>query len=277
MLRQARCGDSTAGGIAARASVSGGDSSMARAASRRAYVRPRSSRPQTRNPPPARGWRTRDSGASGQETPARTRAAATAGDPAARPMTMAGSAPGAAVIAGDSPRARRTRVSSSRARRAAGGSPVSTRRFTVSSGGRQTGASRWLWIGAWWSGRTGVLIRQIEQSRAIVQIDAGSHTSSLEGLQANAPRSLRLVEVADRGLELVPAVGTAEPDDLAVILGQRVCLHRLARPRAGLVDAIGDVESGQCVSHGSWSRSSTLPRLPSAGQLLLHGLVAQTR
>ena len=51
-------------------------------------------------------------------------------------------------------------------------------------------------------------------------------------------RRLRLLEVTDCVVELVPATGIAEPDDPAVILRQRVGLHRLARPGAGLVDAI---------------------------------------
>ena len=53
---------------------------------------------------------------------------------------------------------------------------------------------------------------------------------------------LRRPEVADCCVKLVTAPRIAEPDDLTVVLGQRVCLYRLARPRASLVDAVGDVE-----------------------------------
>lgn len=52
----------------------------------------------------------------------------------------------------------------------------------------------------------------------------------------------RLLEVVDRGIELVAATCVTEIDDVAVGFGQRVRLYRLAGPRAGLVDAIGSVE-----------------------------------
>lgn len=61
---------------------------------------------------------------------------------------------------------------------------------------------------------------------------------------------LRCLEVADRRIKLVTAPRIAEPDDLTVVLGQRVCLYRIARPRTGLVDAVGDVEIGHLVFLG---------------------------
>ena len=95
----------------------------------RAYIRPRSSLPQMRNPPAARGWRTKDSGASGQRTPARVRASSTADDWAARPMMKSESDPDTAATSTDTPRVPRARVSSSNAQRAARGSSISTTRF----------------------------------------------------------------------------------------------------------------------------------------------------
>ena len=56
-------------------------------------------------------------------------------------------------------------------------------------------------------------------------------------------RCLRLLEIADCAFELVAATGIAEPDDMAVVLGERTGLHRLAGPGAGFVDAISNVES----------------------------------
>lgn len=44
-------------------------------------------------------------------------------------------------------------------------------------------------------------------------------------------RGLRLVEMADCVNESVAAARIAEPDDVAVIFGKRIGLHRLARPR----------------------------------------------
>ena len=43
--------------------------------------------------------------------------------------------------------------------------------------------------------------------------------------------------------EFVAAAGVTEPDDAPVVAGKRVRAHRLSRPRAGLIDAIADVES----------------------------------
>ena len=48
--------------------------------------------------------------------------------------------------------------------------------------------------------------------------------------------------------KLVTAAGIAESDDIIAVQGQRVGLHRLAGPGAGLVDAIVNVESGNGVS-----------------------------
>ena len=53
---------------------------------------------------------------------------------------------------------------------------------------------------------------------------------------------LRFFEVAGRRVELVTAPRVAEPDDVAIVLGQRIRLYWLAGPGAGLVDAVGDVE-----------------------------------
>ncbi len=52
----------------------------------------------------------------------------------------------------------------------------------------------------------------------------------------------RLLKVVDRRVKLVAAPCVAEPNNIAVVLGQRVGLYRLAGPRAGLVDAISDVK-----------------------------------
>ena len=58
----------------------------------------------------------------------------------------------------------------------------------------------------------------------------------------------RRLKVAYRRVELVAAPRVAEPDDVAVVLGQRVCLYRLTGPRTGLVNAVGDVEVGHPIS-----------------------------
>ncbi len=61
-----------------------------------------------------------------------------------------------------------------------------------------------------------------------------------------SPGSLRrlcFLEVADCAFELVAATGIAEPNNMAVMFGERIGLHRLAGPRAGSIDAIGNVES----------------------------------
>jgi len=50
--------------------------------------------------------------------------------------------------------------------------------------------------------------------------------------------------MADRRVKLVAAPWITEPDDVTIILGQRVCLDRFTGPGAGLVDAVGDVEIG---------------------------------
>ena len=48
--------------------------------------------------------------------------------------------------------------------------------------------------------------------------------------------------MADRRFKLIAASGVAEPDDVAIVLGQRIGLDWLARPRTGLIDAVDDVE-----------------------------------
>lgn len=55
-------------------------------------------------------------------------------------------------------------------------------------------------------------------------------------------RRLCFLEMADRRFKLIAASGVAESNDVAVVLGQRIGLYWLTRPRAGLVDAVGDVE-----------------------------------
>ena len=49
--------------------------------------------------------------------------------------------------------------------------------------------------------------------------------------------------MADCAFELVAAAGIAEPHNMVVIFRERIGLHRLAGPRAGLIDAIGDIEN----------------------------------
>ena len=51
--------------------------------------------------------------------------------------------------------------------------------------------------------------------------------------------------MANCRVKLVAAPRVAEPNDVTVVLGQRVHLYRFTRPGAGLVDAVGDVK----VSH----------------------------
>ena len=46
----------------------------------------------------------------------------------------------------------------------------------------------------------------------------------------------------ERAFKLVTAARIAESDDIIAVQGQRVGLHRLAGPGAGLVDAIVNVE-----------------------------------
>ena len=55
-------------------------------------------------------------------------------------------------------------------------------------------------------------------------------------------RCLRFLEVADRRVELVSASCVTEPDDVPIILSQRVSLYRIPRPRTGLVYTVSDVK-----------------------------------
>ena len=48
--------------------------------------------------------------------------------------------------------------------------------------------------------------------------------------------------MANCRVELVAAPRIAEPHDVTIVFGQRIGLYRFPRPRAGLVDAVGDVE-----------------------------------
>ena len=48
--------------------------------------------------------------------------------------------------------------------------------------------------------------------------------------------------MADRRVEFVPAPRVAESDDVAIVLGQRIGLYRLAGPGTSLIYAVGDVE-----------------------------------
>ena len=50
--------------------------------------------------------------------------------------------------------------------------------------------------------------------------------------------------MVDCSVKLVAAPRITEPDDVAIVLGQRVCLYRFIGPGAGLVDTVGDVEIG---------------------------------
>jgi len=56
--------------------------------------------------------------------------------------------------------------------------------------------------------------------------------------------------MADRCVKLVAASRVAEPDDMTIVLSQRIRLYRLARPRTRLVDAVGDVEISHPVFPG---------------------------
>ena len=62
-------------------------------------------------------------------------------------------------------------------------------------------------------------------------------------LPVNSHR-LRRFEVTNCCVKLVAAPWVAEPYNVTVVLGQRVSLYRFTGPRAGLVDAVGDVEVG---------------------------------
>ncbi len=57
------------------------------------------------------------------------------------------------------------------------------------------------------------------------------------------PVPSRRLEVANCRVELVAAPQVAEPHDVTIVLGQRIGLYWIPGPRAGLVDAVGDVES----------------------------------
>ena len=48
--------------------------------------------------------------------------------------------------------------------------------------------------------------------------------------------------MANRRLELITAPRVAEPHDVTIVRSQRIGLYGLPRPRAGLVDTVGDVE-----------------------------------
>ena len=68
---------------------------------------------------------------------------------------------------------------------------------------------------------------------------------------------MSLFKMPDRTFKLVPATRIAESDDIIAVQGQRVGLHRLAGPGAGLVDAIVNAEVGHCASlRGRYSRES---------------------
>ena len=65
---------------------------------------------------------------------------------------------------------------------------------------------------------------------------------------SRSTRRPRFFKMPDRAFKLVTAAGIAESDDIIAVPGQRVGLHRLAGPGAGLVDAIVNVEIGHGVS-----------------------------
>ena len=56
-------------------------------------------------------------------------------------------------------------------------------------------------------------------------------------------RLLRLLEMADCAIKLVTATWFTEPYYVTVIVREGIKLHRLARPRASLIDGIGDIWS----------------------------------
>ena len=56
-------------------------------------------------------------------------------------------------------------------------------------------------------------------------------------------RSLRALEMADCAFKLVAASGIAEPYNMTVIFRERISLHWLAGPGAGLIDAISDIKN----------------------------------
>ena len=47
-------------------------------------------------------------------------------------------------------------------------------------------------------------------------------------------------------LKLVAAIGTAKPNIMAAILGERIGLHRFAGPRTRFIDAVVDFENSHC-------------------------------
>ena len=59
---------------------------------------------------------------------------------------------------------------------------------------------------------------------------------------ATLMQCLRFLEMADRAFKLVTTSGIAESHNIAVIFRERIGLHWLTGPRAGLIDTIGDIE-----------------------------------
>ena len=60
-------------------------------------------------------------------------------------------------------------------------------------------------------------------------------------------RRLRFLEMTDGAFELVAATRIAEPDYMTAVFGEGIGLNRLAGSGAGLVDAIGNVESAHAI------------------------------
>ncbi len=54
--------------------------------------------------------------------------------------------------------------------------------------------------------------------------------------------ALRLVEMADGAFKRVAATGVTKPYNIAVMSRERIELHRIAGPRTGLINAIGDIK-----------------------------------
>ena len=85
-------------------------------------------------------------------------------------------------------------------------------------------------------------------SNSAVNSSSGRPSSDIACLICFTPDALASSKCLTALSNLSRQPGLQNPDDIIAVQGQRVRLHRLAGPGAGLVDAIINVESGHGVS-----------------------------